>query len=328
MVNLQGNPGDDQLATNEATQPLQGPAHGNEATQHIQGPANGNEATQQVHGSRAIFGRIPMPVSSKNNVETWLIQLEAWFNLNAPITQRNKFDTVVASLPADWIRQISHVVRSPTIGIEYDVLKQALIDNYCDSEQQRIQKFISGIQLGDKKPSHLLNELRDVGRVTDESLLRSIWLQRLPPIIRAIAGAVQGSVNEQAAVADVSLEQLTITGSSIMEMTSTKTTPLSQPHHNAATVPSTVESTIIELTRRVDQLSINGYRHYNNRSRSRNRQSKDSQQEATSTKSNSKTCYYHRKFGTKARCCNPPCNFNGPANIFTSNKNIPHSASN
>lgn len=53
--------------------------------------------------------------------------------------------------------------------------------------EKNLRKLLSDIELGDRKPSHMLNEMVRLGgsSVTDE-FLKTAWMARLPPQIQSI----------------------------------------------------------------------------------------------------------------------------------------------
>lgn len=76
---------------------------------------------------------------------------------------------------------VSDILEHPLIKDKYSTLKKALIDRIADSQELQLKKLLSGIELGSKKPSLLLREMRNLSGVNaSENLLKTSWLQRLP----------------------------------------------------------------------------------------------------------------------------------------------------
>ncbi|GBN44505.1 hypothetical protein AVEN_156350-1 [Araneus ventricosus] len=70
---------------------------------------------------------------------------------------------------------------NPPTDEPYDALRKRLRSQYADSEKQRLRDLISGMQLGDRKPSRLLLEMMSKAEnKISEELLKSLFLQRLP----------------------------------------------------------------------------------------------------------------------------------------------------
>ncbi|GBP17365.1 hypothetical protein EVAR_70487_1 [Eumeta japonica] len=139
--------------------------------------------------------------------EIWFAQVEAQFNISGINNDISRFNTVVAAIESGVLAQISDAILSPPEKDKYVNLKSCIIERYCDSEQKKIQKLISEIDLGDKRPTQLLNELSGLakGKINDE-FLKSLWLQRLPTHVRAILQASNADLPELAKLADKILE--------------------------------------------------------------------------------------------------------------------------
>lgn len=169
----------------------------------------------------------------------------------------------------------------------YTKIKQRLIDHFSISEEKRIKSLLNEMPIGDKKPSSLLREMRSLanGGVKDE-FLRTMWLQRLPSQTQAIL-----------ATSSEALDNLALMADKIGEISNPSTSNIAAIQ-NASEV-SELRNQISALTTAVNNLKFSRGRSQS-RSNSRNRQRSSSQQ----------VCYYHRKFGTNARCCRQPCNYN------------------
>ncbi|GBL80106.1 hypothetical protein AVEN_29103-1 [Araneus ventricosus] len=67
---------------------------------------------------------------------------------------------------------------NPPADEPYDALRKRMCSQYADSEEQRLRDLISGMQLGERKPSRLLLEMRSkVENKISEELLKSLFLQ-------------------------------------------------------------------------------------------------------------------------------------------------------
>lgn len=258
-----------------------------------------NERTDEELGVRPIFSRVPVPTINSDNIETWFVQLESWFSLNKIRSDKTKFDTVVAYVDGKLLSQVYNIVSDPPEYDKFLALKSAIIANFGDSEQRRIQKLISGLQLGDKRPSHLLNDLRKIGGKVDDNLLKNLWMQRLPSQAKSIVAAAKGSLNELAIVADAVCESLDLQSIGSIDSSSS----VSQ------------QTTIAALQQQVEFLSKSVDILKKDRSRSRS-QSKNRTNNNDNSWPKQPTCWYHRKFGSGATKCRKPCDFPeaGPKN--------------
>ena len=98
--------------------------------------------------------------------------------------------------------------------------KQQLIARIADSERQKLRQLLTAEELGDRKPSQLLQKmqllLEEKARMIDSSLLRELFLQRLPANVHMIlASAELMSLDNLAEMADRIIDIATATISSV-----------------------------------------------------------------------------------------------------------------
>lgn len=181
----------------------------------------------------------------------------------------------------------------------YSTLKKRIIDCFSESEDTRLKKLFKDFELGDRKPTQLLREMRDLssGKLSDD-VLKTLWLQRLPNQIKAILSASDDSLGDLATMADKISEVVDYRNDFVSISSVSKSTPLSEQSRI-----DNVETKIENLSRKIDELlrsrsgnnnQNNTYRRDRNRSKSRARH---------------ELCWYHSKFGTKATKCIEPCKF-------------------
>ncbi|KAH8320318.1 hypothetical protein KR067_006408, partial [Drosophila pandora] len=116
-----------------------------------------------------------------------------------------KFNTVLASIEAPILARIA-IANQPGTG-KYENLKSCILERFCESEQKKIQKLISETDLGDKRPTQLLNELNALAaNKVDETFLKALWLQRLPTQVQAILQASDACLADLAKLADKVME--------------------------------------------------------------------------------------------------------------------------
>ncbi|KAH6933752.1 hypothetical protein HPB50_017756 [Hyalomma asiaticum] len=105
---------------------------------------------------------------------------------------------------------INAVHDDPAEQNAYTALKQLLIRRLTPSEPQRLQQLLHNTELGDRTPSQLLRQMRQLlhtdGATTtdaDSRPLRELFLQRLPVNVRMIlASAADKRLSELAELAD------------------------------------------------------------------------------------------------------------------------------
>ncbi|XP_075750738.1 uncharacterized protein LOC142817577 [Rhipicephalus microplus] len=138
----------------------------------------------------------------------------------------------------------------------------------------------------------------------DDSLLRIIWLQRLPSHAQAI---LQLQPN-------LPLDQLSHIADQVVEI-SLPASPLTVNAVDTRQSSSELACRVDEITRQLD--SIQRRLDQSPKLRPQKRSQSQDNYAASSHGNDNGPCNYHRRFGDKARKCQPPCsagrqgNFNG-----------------
>ncbi|KYB29887.1 hypothetical protein TcasGA2_TC034537 [Tribolium castaneum] len=143
----------------------------------------------------------------KGDAKLWFIQLEAQFNLGKITSDTTKYHYVVSAIDTSVLQQIADFVTNPPAVNQYEGIKQRLISTFSDSQERQLRKLLSEIDLGDKKPSQLLNEMKRLGdsAVSDE-LLKTLWLQRLPTHVQSVLATSSDPIQNLAQMADKIVE--------------------------------------------------------------------------------------------------------------------------
>ncbi|XP_066254127.1 uncharacterized protein [Euwallacea similis] len=144
----------------------------------------------------------PPPFWSRNP-ELWFCQLESQFQLAGVTADSTKFHHVVSALNCEVIEQVGDLFRNPPAGDMFLAIKDRLITLFSESEEQKYKKLVSHTSLGDRKPSHLLNEMAGLGGTSvSKRLLKSMWLQQLPNQIQSILASSNDPLEQLATRAD------------------------------------------------------------------------------------------------------------------------------
>ncbi|XP_075170218.1 uncharacterized protein LOC142242515 [Haematobia irritans] len=124
--------------------------------------------------------------------------------INAGISQDStKYHTLVGSIESNILNAVSHIIENPPERDLYNSLKNALLAEFQDSEEKRLQKLMENVDLGDRKPSAMLRDMRQLasGKVSEE-MLRSLWFQRLPATIKAVLSVSTDNLDKLSVMAD------------------------------------------------------------------------------------------------------------------------------
>ncbi|GFX01246.1 uncharacterized protein TNCV_4582121 [Trichonephila clavipes] len=144
-----------------------------------------------------------LPPFWKYNVRLWIAQCDHALTFSGISSDDTKYSALVANLDAETLSYVSDIVLSPPNSDKYHTLSQRLITQFSDSETQKIKKLLTDLQLGDEKPSHLLQKMKELsnGQLQDD-FLQSLWLQRMPPHIQTVLSASSEPLDKLAIIAD------------------------------------------------------------------------------------------------------------------------------
>lgn len=246
---------------------------------------------------------VQIPVYNRSDPQLWFIMCESTFALATPkpITESaTKYNYVVAHLPPDIASLVRDLLLKPDPTDPYTQLKTELISRSGESSTQEIRQLLSGEELGNRKPSELLRNMkrRAESLSVPDKLMLELFLQRLPTSVQSIL----------ASVSDLTLDKAADISDRILEVTAV---PVQSFAVSQAITPSSEErilSEIEKLNKRIDKLQVSRgrspFRNFRNKSRERSR---------------SKTrevCWFHRRFGKKCReeKCVSPCSWQGNGN--------------
>ncbi|KAH0821168.1 hypothetical protein GEV33_001623 [Tenebrio molitor] len=243
--------------------------------------------------------QLMLPPCWTHKPELWFAMVEAKFNLATPKITREetKFNHVVAALGPDLAGEVADLILKPDADALYSKLKADILSRTTLTETQKLKQLLSGQELNTRKPSQLLRDMRTL--VTDtqyvnESVLRELFLQQMPSSIQPILVAVM----------EIDLDQVAMVADKILEATTRNTSSTPQGQSTSTSEGDTLGAVIRRLEKMEQQLKqLGNQRHERERSRGRS-QTRSRETPDTDT---GKYCWYHYKFGDRARQCNDPC---------------------
>ena len=227
----------------------------------------------------------------------WFAQVEATFATKKLTSQKSRFDFVVASLSPEVSMEVRDLVLHPPETNAYDTLKETLIKRTAASKQRRLQQLFQAEELGYKKPTQLLrwmNQLLGDNTTLNQSVLRELFLQRLPANVRMVTPSGT-SLENLADLADKVTEVAAPTVAGVKPPAADPpppSTPAPNPQYEHILAEmAKLQATVAKLTRA--------------RSRTPGRHSRRPSPSPEPLPSNN-ICWYHRKFGNEAKKCTHP----------------------
>lgn len=118
----------------------------------------------------------------------WFHQLEVQFALNNITADTTKYNYATSFMDMRCLQEVADIVRSPPATGKYEFLKTELIRRTSRSQEQRIQQLLEHEEIGDRTPSQFLRHLRNIAGDINvpDTFLRTIWLNRLPALMRTV----------------------------------------------------------------------------------------------------------------------------------------------
>lgn len=266
--------------------------------------ATGSANTDPSFGNvTAIESKIPP--FWPTNPEGWFAVAESFFDVGK-ISKKARYFHILSVLPQQVLEKVMDILTTASED-SYGDLKAAIISRLSLSEEERVNKLLFGCQMGDLKPSEFFRHLTGLAGKADmvnTKLVFRLWLSRLPKAIEValiplmdrdqkdifdIADKIHAASTSSASIAPVSA-------------TTSKSTP-----------QQALDSSVSSLHKRIDRLEsmiqkLTASNHGRGRSLSRGR-SNHPRSASTNSKSNNSFCWYHNKFGNKAKKCLSPCSF-------------------
>jgi hypothetical protein len=228
--------------------------------------------------------------------EFWMADPEMWFTQADSVFRRagiknslTKYDYAMQKLPCEVlqsVRELARRIRTGAVEDPYEQLEEKLTASYQKSPWQRTFELLDLPELGDRRPSVLMDQMLALlpDDVQPNRLFLALFIRRLPTDIRDHLVAQDLQTPAEMAAAANRLFDARPQGASIAAVNDRR-------------------------NRRDNSPGFNGRR----RSPSR----RDNRRRPTPARSgeNSGLCFYHDSFGKRAVKCQPPCSWsgNGPA---------------
>ena len=290
---------------------------------------------------QAIRSDIRLPSFWVNSPEGWFIQVESIFALKQ-IRAKTQYNYLVSCLPEDVVTRVLDILTGPDSGRTYENLKTQVLSRLTLSEEERLNRVLFKMEIGDQKPSDFYRRMvHAAGQsgVLSETLIYRLWIKRLPKLIEcSLIPLADRPINERLSVADSLFE---VSKSFSVNEISPDNPNFSSPssNHSAQNFSSSssaqtsqnfespspqvfeinsLRGEISELRKIVEQLSMQN----NSRQRSRSRGQSFSNNFRPRSRSRNSFCYYHAKFGVNAHKCIQPCSFvvQGPTSNVPKNQ--------
>lgn len=249
---------------------------------------------------------------NRDDPEIWFTQLEAQFEIGGISVDATKYGHLIAALDPETVKCVRDKILTPPAIDKYNSLRSVIIERLCDSAKIKLDRLLSGLQLGDKKPSQLLREMEtlSVNQIT-EPVLRNLWLQRLPTHAQEILSCMD----------DSNLVKLATAADKILDVNKPSVVYAVNAISNKNSQPNDLAIQVNALSKRVEELFSSFSKGHSKAPRGRSDSpasnfQRDNRNQRQRSRYRTKeqvdkhpNCWYHHKFGNKARKCLKPCKF-------------------
>lgn len=217
---------------------------------------------------------IKLPDFWQRNPRPWFQHIEAQFQLRGITQDVTKYFHVVSALDASTTARAMALLEAPPANGKYDALKTFLLKLFELSELEKADRLLSLNGLGDGKPSELMERMLAVLGAADPSFLFAhIFLRQLPaPVRTALACSALTSSMDYRALA---LEADRIFLANRQQFVHA----LLPAQHTSVSLPPLEDGPDTAAAVTARQQREDGW------------------------------CYYHSRFGAKAKQCRQPCSF-------------------
>ena len=128
---------------------------------------------------------LKLPTFWASQPEVWFAQAEAQFRLRKIEVDETKYYYVIAALDQETAARLMDLICQPPEDDKYETLKNRLVDTFGLNKRERAARLLHFRQLGDSKPSALMDEmLALLGDHPPCLLFEQLFLERLPEDIR------------------------------------------------------------------------------------------------------------------------------------------------
>jgi hypothetical protein len=239
-------------------------------------------------------------------VEMWFLKIEA---IMGDVTDDNqRYHALVGALSRSVLKQVSKYVQKPPETNKYKGLKDLILNNYSDTDEQKLDKLLGGMQLGSKKPSILLGEMESLScdRFSKE-MVENLWFKKLPEEYQDILISVPNASRKDTADKIKTM----FDSREARRSSSSCVAAISQPQQQTGSVAvGDVMDMFKDLTREFSNTLQSNEHIHRQRSRSYSRgRSASRSRDVRNGQRRRNLCWYHRKFKVNAIKWIKPCDW-------------------
>ncbi|XP_073822366.1 uncharacterized protein [Musca autumnalis] len=250
--------------------------------------------------------KVHIPKFNERNPHLWFAQVERSFALCNITADNDKFDLVSVRLEDEVLLSVEDLITNPPDSSKYLAIKERIISKFAESPESKLRRLIQGGETNGMKPTSILVHMKRLAPGKgNEAIIRTLFLGQMPENMRPFLTAwEEEDLEKLAKIADKMFEA---NNNNCVNSLSTSQQPAVDAINQRMSFADMCQ-TIRELSAKVDKIQQQIGKHTRHRSKSRNRS-------PSGQNSNQRNlCYFHLKFGDKARKCKPDCSRSQPEN--------------
>jgi hypothetical protein len=236
---------------------------------------------------RSLYSKFTPSKITPRYAEQSIDQLESWLDINEIYNDHERFLLLKMSIEPETYKQVSTALTTKHPGKEYESLKKAIIQAFTDSEEKQLQNLLSGVKLGDRRPSQLLAEMSSLYKGPKDKIFEKLFLNHLPVNVRGILVSMTSKDNKPQ-----NIETIAQWADSIMEQFTAPSTNNAISDNWQITA---LESKLDNVYQKIDAFTNNNNSRlkpsFRSRSFLRNNNNRPEKE------NDDPICYFHRKFG-------------------------------
>jgi hypothetical protein len=261
---------------------------------------------RHTSGIRSLYSKFTPAKITPKYAEISLAQLESWMDINNITEDHERFLLLKMNIEPETYRAVATALATPHPGREYENLKMAILKAFTISEAKQIQSLLSGLQLGDRRPTQLLSEMCNLYKGPKDKIFEELFLSRLPATVRGILVSMKNKDDSQK-----NIETIAQWADAIMEQTG------GPPSVSTIALPPDASALQNTLNMMNDNICAIHRSTETSRFRPpfRKRSFKQIDDDSKSERENHEqfVCYFHRKFGNNKhenKKCSRDCKLN------------------
>ncbi|XP_028165559.1 uncharacterized protein LOC114361304 [Ostrinia furnacalis] len=264
------------------------------------GPTEQNGATTRPNSTEIYKVAVRVPPFWPEEPEIWFAQVEGQFSISGITADATKFNYVISQLDNKYSREVKDIIINPPATDKYGKLKAELIKRLTASNEKKLKQLMMHEELGDRKPSQFLRHLKSLAGVdVPDDFLKTIWISRLPHGVQTVLAGQPShtSIDDLADLADR------------VNDLATSTPRVAAVSDVTPNVFIDLKNEIAELRRQFQNMASGRNSRAQNRSTHNSNSRSSSRQRSDSSYRKYPLCWFHGKFGEKAKKCVRPCDY-------------------